>query len=156
MGPRKAWRGGLRAVIGDKVTENKESQGTYVSLLSYWSGLGIPGPRRRRRRRFRGECPHIQPPFMFRCLCTVAPRLPRCSERGGEGPGVAWFSATTEAGCSALRHPVGCSFLGRSSCGDARRPLSETTCDATPLARRLYKNQIVGAYPGRHAVWRVR
>ena len=34
-----------------------------------------------------------------------------------EGPGFAWFSASTEAGCRALRHPAKCSFPGRLSCG---------------------------------------
>ena len=33
--------------------------------------------------------------------------------------------------------------------------LSVTTCDAAPLACRLYKTQIVGTYPRRRAVWRL-
>ena len=36
------------------------------------------------------------------------------------------------------------------------KPISETTCDAASLARRLYKTQIVPPYPSQCAVWRVR
>lgn len=61
----------------------------------------------------------------------------------------------TPAAVARLAAWQGWSYLEASE-REGSSYLSETTCDATPLATRLYKNLIVGTYPRRHAVWRVR
>lgn len=99
----------------------------------------------------------IQPAFIFRWLCNHGPGIPAPLKRtlgDVEVRMVLCNDLSRLQGRSA--HPGRVFFSREASLREGSKYLSETTCDATPLARRLYKNQIVGTYPRRHAVWRVR